>query len=127
MPWLRALLSTSLAGNGLFMLLAPERWYHTIPTVNLTGPLNLHFVRDVGCAYLSAAAALAWGLMRPADSAVSALLAASFLVSHAGVHLYELASGMCGWGIWWQAFPGVTLPAVLAGLLAWQGLLARRA
>ena len=126
MTWLRALLSSSLAGNGLFMLFAPERWYHTIPTVSLTGPLNLHFIRDIGCAYVSAAVALAWGLLRPADALVSTLLATLFLISHAGVHLHELASGLCGWGVWWKAFPGVTLPALLSSMLAWQSLSARR-
>lgn len=127
MPWLRAFLSTSLAGNGLFMLIAPERWYHTIPTVSLTGPLNTHFIRDIGCAYLSAAAALVWSLLRPADALATTTLAALFLMSHAGVHLYELAIGICGWTVWWKTFPGVTLPALLTGLLAWQSLSMRRA
>ena len=127
MPWLRALLSTSLAGNGLFMLIAPDRWYHTIPTVSLTGPLNTHFIRDIGGAYLASAVALMWGMWRPSDAAPTTLLAALFLMLHAGVHLYELSIGICGWGVWWQTFPGVTLPALLASLLTWQVLSARRA
>lgn len=127
MTWLRALLSIMLAGNGLLMLIAPASWYHTIPAVSLTGPLNTHFIRDIGCAYLSAAAALLWGLLRPAEALATTLLAAVFLMSHAGVHLYELASGLCGWTVWWQAFPGVTLPGLLASALAWQSLLMRRA
>ena len=35
--------------NGVLMLLAPEAWYHAVPTVPGTGPFNPHFVRDIGC------------------------------------------------------------------------------
>ena len=39
---------TGLA-NGLWMLLAPESWYHGLPAaVPDTGPFNAHFVRDIG-------------------------------------------------------------------------------
>ena len=56
----RLLLALILAANGLAMLAAPQFWYHTTPGVTGTGQLNLHFVRDIGCAYLVAAGAFAW-------------------------------------------------------------------
>lgn len=49
----------ALAANGLAMLIAPGDWYRAVPGVPFTGPPNLHFVRDIGCAYLVAARALA--------------------------------------------------------------------
>ena len=45
-------LGAALAANGLFMLGDPAGWYAAIPGVTMTGPLNPHLVRDVGCAYL---------------------------------------------------------------------------
>jgi hypothetical protein len=39
-------------GNGLWMLLAPAGWYRGLPAgVPDTGPLNVHFVRDIGAAF----------------------------------------------------------------------------
>jgi hypothetical protein len=45
-------LGLALAANGLLMLLDPAGWYALAPGVPETGPLNLHFVRDIGCAYI---------------------------------------------------------------------------
>jgi len=117
MNWLRRILAIGLAGNGLTMLLTPNSWYEGVPGVSLTGPLNTHFVRDIGCAYLAASAALAWGQLEARLALPMTALAALFLVLHAAVHLYELSVGICGWGSWWRAFPGVTLPALLTLLL----------
>lgn len=113
MNWLKRILALGLAGNGLTMLLSPGYWYEHVPGVSLTGPLNTHFVRDIGCAYMAASAALAWGLLDARLARPMTALAALFLVLHAAVHLYELSMGICGWSSWLRAFPGVTLPALL--------------
>jgi hypothetical protein len=94
---LRALLAAGLAANGLAMLLVPDAWYHAVPGVVFTGPLNTHFVRDIGCAYL---------------------------VADAAVHLGETLAGLCGWSRWAADVPGVLVPALLA---AWLSLPDRRA
>jgi hypothetical protein len=41
------------------MLLDPAGWYALAPRVPETGPLNPHFVRDIGCAYILTGFALA--------------------------------------------------------------------
>jgi len=115
---LRWLLSAGLAANGLAMLLAPGAWYATVPGVALTGALNTHFVRDIGCAYLVSAAGLAWRALRPATGTPPALLGAAFLALHAGVHLGEFAAGICGWRSLARDVPDVVLPALLALALA---------
>mgnify|MGYP000004581093 CR=1 FL=1 len=117
MNWLKHILALGLAGNGLTMLLSPGYWYEHVPGVSLTGPLNTHFVRDIGCAYIAASAALAWALLEARLAWPMTALAALFLVLHAAVHLYELSVGICGWGGWLRAFPGVTLPALLTLLV----------
>lgn len=86
-------LAVALAGNGLFMLAAPEAWYHFIPTVPFTGAFNPHFVRDIGCAYLVCGGAMAWLIRDPLRGGAAALLAAVFQSMHAGTHLWDLAAG----------------------------------
>ena len=78
--------------NGLFMLLAPELWYHSIPTVPGTGPFNPHFVRDIGCAYSAAGISLLW-LARDAKAWPAALAGSLFLVLHALTHVWDALAG----------------------------------
>lgn len=115
---LRWLLALGLAANGLLMLAVPMAWYHAVPGVIYTGPLNLHFVRDIGAAYLCAATGLAWRAAEGSRAAPAAMLGALFLLLHAGVHLFETLVGICGWRQWLQDLPGVTVPALLAAMLA---------
>src|SRR5215831_10035016 len=53
-------LELGLAANGLAMLEVPANWYAMVPGVVDTGPFNVHFVRDIGIAYVVAGAALVW-------------------------------------------------------------------
>jgi hypothetical protein len=115
---LRLAVAAGLAANGLAMLLAPVAWYHAVPGVAFTGPLNTHFVRDIGCAYLVAGGALAWRAVRGDAGVPAALAGAAFLLLHAAVHLGETLAGLCGWARWTADVPGVLLPALLAAALA---------
>lgn len=89
MRTLLILLALYQGANGLFMLAAPEVWYGLVPGVEHTGPLNVHFVRDIGLAFLAAATGLA---MAAAGAGRAALWpAAAFLSGHAGLHIAEMA------------------------------------
>ncbi|MEO9613703.1 MAG: hypothetical protein ABJG86_16620 [Nitratireductor sp.] len=78
------------ATNGLFMLAMPELWYQNIPDVTHTGPLNTHFVRDIGFGFLAAALSLALAARRRgADATIWP--GAAFLGGHAVLHLTEMA------------------------------------
>lgn len=46
--------------TAIYMWTATQHWYDTIPGVNLTGPLNFHFAKDVALAYLTSGLALIW-------------------------------------------------------------------
>jgi hypothetical protein len=81
--WLFGIFSVA---NGLFMLLAPAAWYASIPGVPATGPLNEHFVRDIGGAYLMSGGALIWFALDP-RAQPAAIATAAFFVLHALVHL----------------------------------------
>ena len=45
--------------NGVWMLLSPTHWYHKLPAaVPDFGPLNEHFVRDLGTVFVMMALVL---------------------------------------------------------------------
>jgi uncharacterized protein YjeT (DUF2065 family) len=111
-------LGAALAVNGLFMLAAPGAWYGAVPGVTETGPLNPHFVRDIGAAYLACGAALGWAAAREA-ARPAATFAALFLAIHAGVHLWDALAGRETWAQLLTDLPGVFLPPALAAWLAW--------
>jgi hypothetical protein len=112
------MLGATLAANGLFMLGDPAAWYAAIPGVTMTGPLNPHFVRDIGCAYLMAGAALA-AFAVDARARPAALAGGAFLALHAFVHLWDLASGREDLHHLVHDLPTVFLPPAIALWLAW--------
>ena len=85
-------LGLALAANGLFMLYDPAGWYGLVPGVPDTGPLNPHFVRDIGCAYAVSGGALVW-LAFDARARPAALAGAAFLSLHAVVHVADAIAG----------------------------------
>ena len=91
MKILAFILSAIALGNGVYMFLDPAGWYAAVPGVPDTGPLNLHFVRDIGIAYFTAGVGLAWSALGGGWRASA--LAALFLGGHALLHLGETAMG----------------------------------
>jgi hypothetical protein len=87
-----AILAIPTLFNGLAMLAAGPLWYETVPGVSETGPFNLHFVQDIGVAFLVAGLALAARAWRPRYWP-AAVAGAGFLAAHALIHLVMIASG----------------------------------
>ena len=113
------LLALVMAGNGLVMLAAGPWWYGAVPGVTETGPFNLHFVKDIGAAYLVVGVAFGWLAARPsAMSRGAALCGAAFLVLHGLIHLTEAVGDRHGLADLVRDFPGVLLPALVAVWLA---------
>src|ERR1051325_10623969 len=101
--------------NGLWMLLAPGHWYLHLPAgVPDTGPLNEHFVRDIGAAFTTFGLGFCWVAARPSRRFVVAALAASFFGLHAVVHVADLFTGRLHHGHWLIDLPGVFVPALIA-------------
>jgi len=90
--WIAAILAVFNIANGVVMLFASSTWWNSVTTVPDTGPFNLHFVQDVGVAFLVAGLALAARAWRPALWP-AAVAGAGFLVAHAVIHLVMIASG----------------------------------
>lgn len=108
----------AMAANGVVMLAIPATWYGLVPGVADSGPLNVHFVRDIGCAYLVSGGSLIW-LGCAAAAWPAALAGAAFLAAHALVHLSDAAAGRESLGHLMRDLPSVFAPAVLAVWLAW--------
>jgi hypothetical protein len=105
-------------GHGLWMLAAPERWYHDLPAgVPDTGPLNLHFVRDIGAAFATLGAACCAAAIRPAARRGVLLGVTLFLALHAGVHVADLLAGRLPSSHWLIDLPLVFVPPVVLVVL----------
>lgn len=117
----RLTLAGGLLINGPAMLIVPDRWFFAVPGVADTGPLNLHLVRDVGAAYAVAGLGVGWHVCAGPAARAAAWCGAAFLLAHAGVHLAEVALGLCGWARFRADAPGVLLPALAAAWSASAG------
>ena len=106
-------LGLALAANGLLMLFDPAGWYALVPGVPETGPLNAHFVRDIGCAYLVAGFAVA-GLALNERTRPAMLTCALFLTLHALVHVADAMAGRAHAGHVPADLAGVFAPAAIA-------------
>jgi hypothetical protein len=115
-----SILGVLLAANGIAMLVGPAGWYAAVPGVTHTGPLNFHFVRDIGCAYLMAGGALVW-LAINLRAWPAALTAAVFLTLHAAIHVADAAAGREAVRQLLIELPGVFVPPTIALGLAWSG------
>ena len=106
-----------LAANGLLMLFDPAGWYAMVPGVPESGPLNGHFVRDIGAAYLVTGAAITT-LTIDTRAAPAALAGALFLTLHALVHVADAMAGRTHAEHVLAELASVFAPAVIALWLA---------
>lgn len=119
--WLLIGLGLLMAGNAVWMLVDPGHWYEDLPAaVPDFGPYNEHFVRDIGCAFGTVAAALLWAAARSVWRLPLVGVAAIFLTAHAGLHVYEMLRGFVDSHHWWLDLPGVYLPAGVLIALCWK-------
>lgn len=119
--WMFLVLGGVTLANALWMLAGPMHWYTDLPAgVPDTGPFNVHFVRDIGCAFLTIGVALVWAARAPRHRLPLAVVSAVFLVAHALLHIYDTLRGHLDHTHWWLDLPGVYLPAVLVGVMAWR-------
>jgi hypothetical protein len=114
---LAVLLGVVLLANGIFMLASPERWYVVVARGTSTGPVNHHFLRDIGLIFVFMGGAFLVGVLRPQWRVPLWAAAAIWLCGHALFHFWEVAVGICEPSVIARDFPAVTLPAIIAVLL----------
>ena len=115
-PWFWALGLFGLANlaNAAWMLVAPAHWYANLPAaVPDTGPLNLHFVRDIGSTFAVLGGALLAAAVWPRLRVPALAATAGFYVLHALVHITDTLGGRLPASHWLIDFPGVYGPALL--------------
>lgn len=120
-PWVWALTVFAAANllNGAWMLFDPGGWYAGLPAaVPDTGPLNPHFVRDLGGAFAVMGAGLLWAAFRPVLRFPVLAAVALFYALHALIHVTDTLAGRLPSSHWTIDFPGVYLPALLLLALA---------
>jgi len=100
--------------NGAWMLADPAGWYAGVPAaVPDFGPLNEHFVRDLGAVFTVLGIALGWAAFVPTLRVPMLAIVTLFYGLHALVHVYDTLRGLVGPAHWAIDFPGVYLPALL--------------
>lgn len=109
------------AANGVFMLFAPDQWYMTVPGVPATGPMNHHFIEDIGLAFLASGAGLMLGARAGLAAAAFALAGAAFPTLHAVMHVIMWFShGLPEGGqLMVSEYIGVAGVSFLGAALAW--------
>jgi len=119
--WIFAIFGAISLANALWMLAGPMHWYTDLPAaVPDTGPFNPHFVRDIGCAFLTVSVALLWAAFSRRVRQPLVVIAALFLVAHGVLHAYDTLRGALGHDHWWLDLPGVYLPAVVMSVAVFQ-------
>lgn len=102
--------------TGLYIAVLPHDFYLNAPGASDTGPYNMHFIRDVGFAFLTSAAAIAYGLYR--DMKPLMVFGALWLLIHGLFHFTLWAlHGMALDRAALIDFAAVSLPAVAVFVL----------
>lgn len=119
--WIVVFLGVTTFANALWMLAGPMHWYTELPAaVPDTGPFNPHFVRDIGCAFLTTGVALVWAFFSPRFRLPLITISAVFLAAHAILHAYDTLRGALGHDHWMLDLPGVYLPGLLLPFIAFR-------
>ena len=101
-------------GNGLWMLLSASTWFSEMPVgAEDTGPLNAHFVHDVGLVYLLIGLG-AFYCARKLETCLEVHLGITlFMGGHAFIHIGEILTGALPTSHWLIDFPLVIFPTIM--------------
>jgi len=111
------LLSVYFLLTGVYILTMPETFYRLTPGLDMMGPCNMHFIRDVALTFLVSGGAMLWGAIKRNRVALICGAACPFL--HAVYHCVIWAHRGFPFDLIWAAdVAGVIIPGFLALLIA---------
>jgi hypothetical protein len=119
-PWTVLLVLAAIGNlaNALWMLADPMGWYASLPgAVPDFGPYNEHFIRDLGCMFLTWGGALAWAAWSPGTRIVILTVLTAWFGTHALLHVYDTARGFVPPEHWLLDIPLCYAPAALLGVM----------
>lgn len=118
LPFILSFFGATNIGNGLWMLFFAENWFNNLPVaLHDTGPLNKHFVHDIGMIYLLCGIALIWCARHIRTTHYLYLSVMLFFVGHALIHVVEIIVGLLPQSHWLIDFPLVFVPAIILAYL----------
>ncbi len=107
--------------TGIWMLADPPHWYENLPAgVPDFGPMNEHFIRDVGAVFFLTGVGLVGAAVKPSWRVPTCLMVTGFYVLHATVHVIDTTRGLVGPEHWLIDFPGIYLPALIMIFVTWR-------
>lgn len=110
------LLSLLSAG---WMIISPVSWYASFPGgVSDTGPLNTHFIRDLGLAWAIVSSVLLWCARYPGRCRSAHMMVTVYFTGHAAIHLAGILDGDLPAGHWLDDAVGVFIPALVLLVIA---------
>ena len=106
-------------GASLLMIIAPETFYTEVDGVSNTGDYNIHFIRDIGLIYGTMSVSLILALAVPRFLFPLTLVPLLWVALHALLHVWDILAGRLPPEHWLIDIPGVFLPAIIHGAVAW--------
>lgn len=106
-------------GNGIYMLIAPETWFGQ-PGLGVedTGPMNVHFIRDLGIVYAIVGIGLLWSMANLAQCRVVHIGVTLFMFGHAIEHVFDILTGHLPNSHWYVDAAGVFAPGIVFFVIA---------
>ena len=107
--------------NGLFMLALPVDWFGQVIGAHVPmGPMDTHFIRDVGFAFLASGVGLAWGVRSGLTAGAFALAGSVWPMLHALFHidLWAMHGMPHGQALINEGF-GVVVMSTIGVVVAW--------
>lgn len=104
--------------NGIWMLVDPGHWYTNLPgRVPDFGPLNEHFVRDLGCLFLMFAVLAIKGALQSDWRGNALFIMQLWYLPHAFVHLFDTFRGLVAMEHLYMDIPLCYAPPLVIGIL----------
>lgn len=104
--------------NAFWMLASPMHWYLNLPaSVPDFGPMNEHFIRDLGAMFLVFGAILIWSALKPGMRKFALGTNFAWYSVHSIVHLFDTFRGLVAMEHLLIDLPLVYIPTCILAVL----------